>query len=66
MGGMGGVPLNSKEHEELMRVFEKVFHHYRKDREDKKDWSKGIVYEQPEYNELFKAFRYGVAYGKTL
>lgn len=58
--------LTSKEHYELIEMFEKVFAgSYRMDKEDKSLWSKGNVYQNGEMNQLFLAFRQGVAYGKA-
>jgi len=55
----------SKEHYELMEMFEKTFWG-RMDREPKDFWSRGQVYQNGEVNELFKAFRQGYAYGRTV
>ena len=60
------VQLNTKEHYEMMNFFEKMFPYYRHDKEDKSMWAKGVIYEQPELNELFKVFRLGVEYGEAL
>lgn len=57
--------LFSKDHYELMAMFEKEFKHHRLDRERKELWSKGHIYENGETNFLFLAYRKGYSYGKT-
>lgn len=56
--------LESKEHEDLMKMFEKIYSHLRLDREDRRMWSKKIIYQNGEANELFLAYRAGYSYGK--
>lgn len=58
--------LFDKEHYDMLEVFEKTYRGYRTDKEDQSLWPKGRIYEHPELNLLFLAFRHGVAYGKTL
>lgn len=59
--------LFSKEHYELIEMFEKEFKGlYRFDKEDKKYWAKGNIFQHGELNNLFLAFRKGVAYGKSI
>ena len=58
--------LKSKEHQEIMAAFENVFKHYRLDREPKDVWQQGNVYQDGHVNQLFLAFRHGVAYGKAV
>lgn len=59
--------LITKEHYDVMAHFEKIYgKQYRMDKEEKSYWLKGNIYQHPEANMLFKAFRQGVAYGKTL
>lgn len=56
--------LFSKEHYEIMRMFEQIYgKQYRLDKEDKSLWAKGIIYQHPELNMLFIAFRQGVELG---
>lgn len=55
--------LSSKGHYEMMAQFEKQFKGNRLDREAKEMWEKGRVYQSGETNNLFLAFRQGVAYG---
>lgn len=59
--------LFSKDHEDLMAMFEKEFAgECRMDKEDKARWAKGNVYQSGEANSLFLAYRRGVAYGKAV
>jgi len=58
--------LGSREHEEAMAMFEKVFPHVRLDREAKEFWPRGNVYQSGETNDLFLAFQHGVAYGHAI
>jgi len=55
----------SKDHYELMTMFESEFSHLRLDREDKANWPKGYVYQNGEANNLFLAYRRGFAYGRA-
>lgn len=57
--------ITSKEHYELMEMFERIYGGERLDRERKENWMRGYVYQNGETNKLFIAFREGVAYGKT-
>ncbi len=56
--------LNSKEHYDLMAVFERQ-HSGRFDKEDKSLWPKGVIYQDGHVNELFLAFRRGHAYAEA-
>lgn len=58
--------ITSREHDELMKMFEKEFRHHRLDREEKTQWAKGNVYQNGMTNELFLAYRRGVAYGQAV
>lgn len=49
--------LGSKEHYDLIAMFESVFTGHRFDKEPKDMWSKGYVYQNGETNNLFLAFR---------
>lgn len=55
--------LLTKEHYELMAQFEKAYHG-RMDKEEKADWSRGIIYQDGKVNEMFKIYRAGFSYGK--
>lgn len=56
--------LGSKEHEEIMKMFEKIYSYLRLEREPISMWSKKIIYQNGETNELFLAYRAGYSYGK--
>jgi hypothetical protein len=55
--------LFSKDHYDLMSMFEHEFRGFRLDREDKALWAKGNVYQSGETNNLFLAYRKGHALG---
>ena len=55
--------ITSKEHYDMIAMFERSFPGHRFDKEDKALWAKGYVYQNGETNNLFLAFRQGVAYG---
>ena len=57
--------ISSRDHFELMNMFEREFSHLRLDREDKALWPKGAVYQNGEANNLFLAYRRGAAYGRA-
>lgn len=57
--------LKTKEHYDLMAMFEKNFKHRRLDKEPKELWHKGIIYQDGHVNELFEVYRLGYAFGKT-
>ena len=57
--------LFSKDHYDLMAMFEREFSHMRLDREDKAYWAKGRIYQSGETNNLFLAYRKGAAYGRA-
>lgn len=54
--------INDREHYELMMQFEKSFPGNCYDREPKKLWQKGIIYENGKVNELFIVYRMGYAH----
>jgi hypothetical protein len=56
----------TKEFYEVIEMFEKHFTGRRLDKEDKARWKEGIVYQHGELNELFKAFRLGYYFGKSV
>lgn len=57
--------LLSQEHYDLMSQFERTFSG-RLDKEDKSLWPMGVVYQDGQVNELFKAYRHGYALGKAI
>lgn len=58
--------LNSQEHIEIMRMFEREYRGFRMDREDKKLWPIGRVYQAGDTNEMFIAYRKGYAFAKSV
>jgi hypothetical protein len=59
--------LVSKEHYEMIEMFEKVFGKgFRLDKEPKELWAKGNVYQHGDLNNMFLVFRHGYAYGKAM
>ena len=58
--------LFSREHYDLMSVFERQFKHRRQDKESKEMWARGVIYQDGHVNELFLAYRLGFAYGKHI
>lgn len=57
--------LFSKEHYDLMAVFEKEFRGFRLDKESKDLWKNGVIYQNGETNNMFLAYRKGYSYGKA-
>ena len=55
--------LKTQEHHDLMAQFEKEFCHRRLDKEQKSLWSRGVIYQDGQSNELFLAYRRGYAMG---
>lgn len=59
--------LATKEYYELIEMFEKnAGKPFRKDKEPKDMWNRGIVYQDGMANEFFKMFLEGYAYGKAI
>jgi hypothetical protein len=58
--------LGSQEHIEIMAMFEREFRGFRMDREDKKFWPIGRIYQAGDTNEIFLAYRKGYAFAKGL
>ena len=58
--------LGSKEHDELIEMFERVFKgQFRLDKEPKEYQLKGHVYQNDQANLAFIAFRHGYAFGRA-
>lgn len=57
--------LKSQEHIEMIAMFERIYKG-RMDKEEKKLWPVGRIYQDGQINELFLAFRQGVAYGQAI
>lgn len=58
--------LNTKEHQKIVEKFEEIYQYARKDKEDIERWERGIIYQSETVNDLFLAFRHGVALGKII
>jgi hypothetical protein len=58
--------LTSKEHYDLLALFEREFKGRRLDREDKSLWPQGIIYQDGHVNALFDAYRRGYSAGKAI
>lgn len=63
--------IKTKEHYDVIEAFERAMPHMRftsgrLDKEQKEMWSKGFIYQCGETNNLFLAFRHGVAHGKSV
>lgn len=58
--------IGSQEHYEIIAMFDREFKGHRLDKEAKDMWPKGHVYQNGEVNNLFLAYRKGVAYGKAV
>ena len=57
--------LKSQEHYDLMAQFEREFSG-RFDKEPKKSWAHGYIYQDGQVNELFLAYRRGYALGRAI
>jgi hypothetical protein len=58
--------LYTREHDDLMEMFEREYRGHRLDREAKELWVRGNVYQNGETNTLFLAYRRGYALGKVI
>lgn len=58
--------IGSQEHYDIMSMFEREFKGIRLDKEAKDMWPKGHVYQNGDVNNLFLAYRRGVALGKVM
>lgn len=58
--------LLSREHYDLIDMFDRLYKGHRLDKEAKAMWPRGYVYQNGEVNDLFLAFRQGVAFGQAL
>jgi hypothetical protein len=55
----------TKEHYELIAMFEKNFPNKRFDKEPREDWTRKVIYQDGSVNSLFLAFRMGYQLGKV-
>lgn len=58
--------LKTQEHYDVIAMFERLGIGARFEKEQKELWPKGHVYQHGDTNNLFLAFRHGVAFGKSL
>lgn len=58
--------LKTQEHIDLMAQFEKDLAPGRLDKEPKRLWPEGIIYQDGQVNKLFLAYRHGYAFGKCV
>lgn len=58
--------LGTQEHEDIMKQFERDCRPGRIDREPKESWPRGIIYQDGHVNELFRVYRHGYAFAKSL
>ena len=58
--------VGSSEFYELVAMFDREYRGHRLDKEAKDMWPKGYVYQNGEVNQLFLAYRRGVALGKSM
>jgi len=56
--------IGSKEHYEILEMFEKNFSNHRLDKEPFDLWKKGIIYQNGETNNLYKAFILGYSFAR--
>ena len=57
--------IGTKEHYEMIENFEKNFNYIRLDKEENRElWKKGIIYQNGETNNLFKAFSIGYSFAR--
>lgn len=54
----------TKEHYEIMAMFEKEMKGFRLDKEAKQDWTRGIIYQDGQVNQYFRIYRKGYALAK--
>jgi hypothetical protein len=59
--------IGSKEHYDILAMFDKTFANYETTKEIDKDlWKRGYVYCNGKTNDLYKAYLYGYAHGKRV
>ena len=58
--------IGSKEHYEILEEFEKSHKFFILDKENKKLWKMGQVYQNGETNKLYNAFIKGYAFGRAV
>lgn len=58
--------LGTKEHYDVIDMFDREYKGHRLDKEDRSLWRRGIVYQDSHVNELFGAYLRGYAFAKAL
>lgn len=59
--------IGSKEHYDILAMFDKTYSHYNiKKESDKELWKKGYIYQSGETNDLYVAYMFGYAHGKKI
>ena len=58
--------IGSKEHCEILEAFEKNYPWLRLDKEDRKIWKDGNIYQNGETNNLYKAFISGYSFTRVV
>lgn len=58
--------VGSKEHYEIMDMFERDHQGLRLDKEPKESWARGVIYQNGDANNLFLAYRNGYGFGKCI
>lgn len=57
--------VGGKKHYDIMEAFE-ALKPGRTDRESKREWERGRIYQDGKVNELFLMYRYGFAHGEAV
>jgi len=58
--------IDTQEHYDLMEMFEHDYRHLNLDKEAKEMWRKGQIYANGETNNLFKAYRMGYSFARSV
>jgi len=58
--------VNSKEHDEMMKQFEKDHGYSGYEKEDRSWWNKAIFYQNGEINKLFLMYKSGYSFGRCV
>ncbi|MFD1179502.1 hypothetical protein ACFQ3W_24840 [Paenibacillus puldeungensis] len=57
--------VGTKEHYDILNMFEREFYHMRLDREPRELWASGQVYQNGETNNAYRAYVAGYALGRV-
>ena len=58
--------IGSKEHYDILEMFEKSYNHMRLDKESKELWQSGVIYQDGEVNKLYQSFILGYSLGRLV